>query len=106
MGCLAALGTRTITRDTSLAGEPPVVTLSGCHNPFRAGTYEGNSSFADRDILMRYHWGMGVGHTYAHAMTPSSLETKLIDIDDDDSGCQASSAPMSTDHFLDIQVST
>ena len=22
-------------------------------------------SFADRDMLMRYHWGMGVGHPYA-----------------------------------------
>ncbi|KAI0754545.1 hypothetical protein C8Q80DRAFT_1117222 [Daedaleopsis nitida] len=35
--------------------------------------------FADRDILMRYQWGMGVGHTYAHAMTPSSPETQMID---------------------------
>jgi hypothetical protein len=22
--------------------------------------------FADRDILMRYHWGLGVGHIHAH----------------------------------------
>ncbi len=22
--------------------------------------------FADRDITMRYHWGMGIGHTYSH----------------------------------------
>src|ERR1700722_903997 len=23
-------------------------------------------SFADRDMLMRYHWGLGVGHTYTY----------------------------------------
>jgi len=22
--------------------------------------------FVDRDMVMRYHWGYGVGHTYAH----------------------------------------
>lgn len=22
--------------------------------------------FADRDMLMRYYWGLGVGHTYSH----------------------------------------
>ena len=26
-------------------------------------------SFADRDMMMRYHWGLGVGHTYAHRKT-------------------------------------
>ena len=25
------------------------------------------SSFVDRDMLMRYHWGLGVGHMYAHS---------------------------------------
>ena len=24
------------------------------------------SSFVDRDMLMRYHWGLGIGHQYAH----------------------------------------
>jgi len=24
------------------------------------------SSFVDRDMVMRYHWGLGVGHTYAY----------------------------------------
>lgn len=23
-------------------------------------------SFADRDMLMRYHWGLAVGHVYSH----------------------------------------
>jgi hypothetical protein len=22
--------------------------------------------FADRDMLMRYHWGLGIGHVYSH----------------------------------------
>jgi hypothetical protein len=22
--------------------------------------------FADRDMVMRFHWGLGVGHTYSH----------------------------------------
>ena len=24
------------------------------------------SRFVDRDMVMRYHWGLGVGHVYAH----------------------------------------
>lgn len=27
--------------------------------------------FVDRDILMRYHWGIGVGHLYSHTVTLS-----------------------------------
>ena len=33
------------------------------------------SSFVDRDMLMRYHWGLGIGHTYAH--NTSSTESLL-----------------------------
>jgi hypothetical protein len=29
-------------------------------------------SFVDRDMMMRYHWGLGVGHTYAHHDTERS----------------------------------
>ncbi|KAF8834540.1 hypothetical protein BDN67DRAFT_914775 [Paxillus ammoniavirescens] len=25
--------------------------------------------FVDRDMVMRYHWGLGVGHIYAHSMS-------------------------------------
>lgn len=25
--------------------------------------------FADRDMIMRYHWGLAVGHVYAHEKT-------------------------------------
>lgn len=28
--------------------------------------------FVDRDMLLRYHWGLGVGHTYSHI--PSSTD--------------------------------
>ena len=30
--------------------------------------------FADRDMLMRFHWGLGVGHTYAYSTTGSVKE--------------------------------
>ena len=29
------------------------------------------SSFVDRDMVMRYHWGLGVGHAHAHSQGPS-----------------------------------
>lgn len=29
-------------------------------------------SFADRDMVMRYYWGLGIGHAYSHA-TPMTL---------------------------------
>ena len=32
-------------------------------------------SFVDRDMLMRYHWGLGIGHRYAH--TTASIDSQL-----------------------------
>ncbi|KAH6896318.1 hypothetical protein BKA70DRAFT_1438538 [Coprinopsis sp. MPI-PUGE-AT-0042] len=32
--------------------------------------------FVDRDMLMRYHWGLGVGHAYSHGDVPA-LASKL-----------------------------
>ena len=29
------------------------------------------SSFIDRDMLMRYHWGLGIGHAYVHTTVAS-----------------------------------
>lgn len=29
--------------------------------------------FSDRDLLMRYHWGIGVGHLYAHQHATASV---------------------------------
>lgn len=31
------------------------------------------NSFVDRDMFMRYHWGLGVGHTYAHQPLKSAV---------------------------------
>ena len=33
------------------------------------------SSFVDHDMLMRYHWGLGIGHQYAH--TTASIESQF-----------------------------
>jgi hypothetical protein len=32
-------------------------------------------SFADRDMVMRYYYGLGVGHTYAHEEASKSAST-------------------------------
>ncbi|KAJ3538280.1 hypothetical protein NMY22_g5229 [Coprinellus aureogranulatus] len=43
--------------------------------------------FVDRDMLMRYHWGLGVGHLYSHVDAPKAPlpETRNEAKDDDDS---------------------
>src|ERR1700722_2291156 len=28
--------------------------------------------FVDRDMMMRYHWGLAVGHTYGHRLSESN----------------------------------
>lgn len=30
-------------------------------------------SFADRDMVMRYHYGFGIGHTYSHTQPASMI---------------------------------
>lgn len=27
--------------------------------------------FVDRDMVMRFHWGLGIGHVYSHADSPN-----------------------------------
>ena len=41
--------------------------------------------FSDRDLLMRYHWGTGVGHLHAHQplSNDGSISDEPIDIEDD-----------------------
>ena len=34
--------------------------------------------FVDRDMLMRYHWGLGVGHTYSHVSDHSEPNDESI----------------------------
>ncbi|KIM57875.1 hypothetical protein SCLCIDRAFT_98436, partial [Scleroderma citrinum Foug A] len=35
------------------------------------------NQFVDHNMLMRYHWGLGVGHAYAHSTKPTS-ETQSV----------------------------
>jgi hypothetical protein len=42
--------------------------------------------FSDQDIMMHYHWGLGVGHHYTHGSVPSSTsccehESDNVDLD-------------------------
>jgi hypothetical protein len=39
--------------------------------------------FADRDMTMRYYWGLGVGHTYAHGTRESVPADENLPEDDD-----------------------
>ena len=34
--------------------------------------------FVDRDMLMRYHWGLSVGHTYSHVSDHSEPNDESI----------------------------
>ena len=36
-------------------------------------TYFLCNRFVDRDMTMRYHWGLAVGHTYTHGQTASKM---------------------------------
>ena len=46
-------------------------------------------SFVDRDMLMRYHWGFGVGHAYAY----NNVELPEETMDDDGALTNASILP-------------
>jgi hypothetical protein len=36
--------------------------------------------FVDRDMLMRYHWGLAIGHLYTHGQaTPADLDKRVSD---------------------------
>ena len=39
--------------------------------------------FADRDILMRYHWGLGIGHTYSHEDS-ENINGQYSEVDEDE----------------------
>ena len=49
------------------------------------------SRFADRDMMMRYHWGHGIGHIYA--FSPGPEQDVLQDNDNiQDVGCTSGAA--------------
>jgi hypothetical protein len=55
--------------------------------------------FVDRDILMRYHWGLGVGHPYAHTPPSNQGGKNGNDADasgDEDDGTDAEEQPPHT----------
>ena len=37
-----------------------------------------NVRFVDRDMLLRYHWGHGVGHVYSHTWTEFSSNVNTV----------------------------
>jgi hypothetical protein len=45
-------------------------------------------SFVDRDMMMRYHWGSGIGHVYSHASRFDSLREKSIEQDLEEGGLE------------------
>ena len=36
-----------------------------------------NVRFVDRDMVMRYYWGLAVGHTYTHSESSDTVETQI-----------------------------
>ena len=41
-------------------------------------------SFTERDILMRYHWGMGIGHAHAHGISGTIEPIKIASMQYDE----------------------
>ena len=42
-------------------------------NPFSSFNSTISFRFVDHDMLMRYHWGLGIGHTYSHDSPTNSV---------------------------------
>ena len=39
--------------------------------------------FADRDMLMRYHWSLGIGHTYSHTEAHTQKNLTILEPNED-----------------------
>lgn len=37
------------------------------------------SSFSERDLLMRYHWGLEIGHIHAHKTTHETTDPQTVE---------------------------
>lgn len=46
--------------------------------------------FSERDLFMRYHWGLGIGHFHAHQATLPSGHTAALPDDTELEDCQCS----------------
>jgi hypothetical protein len=78
--------------------------------PYLCATYLTATRFVDRDMLMRFHWGLAVGHVYTHdtrVSDPSVVWTsngELPEADDppqDDPPSNDSNPPPCTDSSID-----
>lgn len=64
------------------------------------------SRFVDRDMLMRYHWSLGIGHAYSHVDNSVQPESTLAHkdhrtlLDENDDGSDEVIHP-TTDYDLD-----
>lgn len=50
--------------------------------PYSLLFYSTTSRFADRDMIMRYHWGLGIGHKYSHGRDTNSQQNSTTASDD------------------------
>ncbi|KAJ3531757.1 hypothetical protein NMY22_g8020 [Coprinellus aureogranulatus] len=46
--------------------------------------------FVDRDMLMRYHWGLGIGHLYSHEDAPDAVRAPSSESEEDDADTEQS----------------
>jgi hypothetical protein len=84
-----------------------VLFLIACHSIKSYGCFK--HRFVDRDMVMRYHWGLGVGHLYAHCYgnppQPCALNTATATVQQeeenaDDVVCDA--ADVHCDETMDL----
>ena len=66
------------------------------------------SSFVDRDMLMRYHWGLAFGHVYSHRGSQSAGQHEpdsntAMHVDIGHSAGTSYSRSISEEHALDIE---
>ncbi|KJA21107.1 hypothetical protein HYPSUDRAFT_141225, partial [Hypholoma sublateritium FD-334 SS-4] len=54
--------------------------------------------FADRDMVMRYHWGLGIGHTYSHGPKNPSQENLAQSQSIEDSEAEEEAELLESDH--------
>lgn len=66
-----------VVHETRLIGQS--IMLVGKHdatsNTVTVANFEYIHRFADRDMMMRFHVGLGIGHAYAHGLASHHFET-------------------------------
>jgi len=59
-----------------------------------AGAAYWDCRFADRDMVMRYHWGLAIGHTYTHA---AAADGSVVHVSTADSGTHEDDLALESD---------